>query len=80
MLDSTLDLSPSMCPRIFSSHTHPFHFTRRLLVSTSTGSTWKLFFLASDDNIVSHLSSLDVFDYIIVGSGIGGGILAEELL
>lgn len=37
-------------------------------------------FLASDDDVVSHLSSLDVFDYIIVGSGIGGGILAEELI
>lgn len=37
-------------------------------------------FLASDDDVVSQLSSLNVFDYIIVGSGIGGGILAEELL
>jgi len=37
-------------------------------------------FLASDDDVVSQLSSLDIFDYIIVGSGIGGGILAEELL
>lgn len=37
-------------------------------------------FLASDADVVSQLSSLDVFDYIIIGSGIGGGILAEELL
>ena len=37
-------------------------------------------FLASDDDVVTQLSNLDIFDYIIVGSGIGGGILAEELL
>ena len=37
-------------------------------------------FLLSDDDIITQLSSLDVFDCIIVGSGIGGGILAEELL
>ena len=33
-----------------------------------------------DDDVVSQLSSLDVFDYIIVSSGTGSGILAEELL
>ena len=37
-------------------------------------------FLPSDDDLVTQLSNLDVFDYIIVGSGIGGGILAEEIL
>ena len=36
-------------------------------------------FLAADVDIICQLSKLGVYDYIIVGSGIGGGILAEEL-
>ena len=35
--------------------------------------------LANDPAIVSKLSALNLYDYVIVGSGIGGGILAEEL-
>jgi choline dehydrogenase-like flavoprotein len=36
-------------------------------------------FLASDCDIVSQLSELGIYDYIIVGSGIGGGVLSEDL-
>lgn len=36
--------------------------------------------LASDPSLVAKLSKLGYYDYIIVGSGIGGGILAEELV
>ena len=36
-------------------------------------------FLATDCDIVRQLSDLGVYEYVIVGSGIGGGILAEEL-
>lgn len=36
--------------------------------------------LASDPSRVAKLSALGYYDYIIVGSGIGGGILAEELV
>jgi choline dehydrogenase-like flavoprotein len=37
-------------------------------------------FLASDPSLVAKLSALGHYDYVIVGSGIGGGILAEELV
>lgn len=36
--------------------------------------------LANDPAIVSKLSALNLYDYVIVGSGIGGGILAEDLV
>jgi hypothetical protein len=36
--------------------------------------------LASDPSVVAKLSARGHYDYIIVGSGIGGGILAEELV
>ncbi|KAF8250318.1 FAD/NAD(P)-binding domain-containing protein [Wilcoxina mikolae CBS 423.85] len=36
-------------------------------------------FLAVDCNTVRMLCDLGVYEYVIVGSGIGGGILAEEL-
>jgi hypothetical protein len=36
--------------------------------------------LASDPSLVAKLSTLRCYDYVIVGSGIGGGILAEELV
>lgn len=36
--------------------------------------------LASDIEIVSLLSKTGIYDYIVVGSGIGGGILSEELV
>lgn len=36
-------------------------------------------FLATDFDIVNQLSELGVYEYIIVGSGIGEGILAKEL-
>ena len=34
--------------------------------------------LASDIELVSRVSATGIYDFIIVGSGIGGGILAEE--
>lgn len=36
--------------------------------------------LASDIELVSRLSTTGVYDFIIVGSGIDGDILAEELV
>ena len=36
--------------------------------------------LASDIELVSRLSGTGIYDFVIVGSGIGGGILAEELV
>ena len=36
--------------------------------------------LASDLELVSRLSTTGIYDFVIVGSGIGGGILAEELV
>ena len=36
--------------------------------------------LASDIELVSRLSTTGVYDYVVVGSGIGGGILTEELV
>jgi hypothetical protein len=36
-------------------------------------------FLATDCDVVRQLCDLGIYDYIVVGSGIGGGILCEEL-
>lgn len=36
--------------------------------------------LASDIELVSRLSTTGVYDFIVVGSGFGGGILSEELV
>ena len=36
-------------------------------------------FFATDPDLISGRCTQDSFDYIIVGSGIGGGILATEL-
>jgi hypothetical protein len=37
-------------------------------------------FLAYDADYVRKLCEIGVYDYVIIGSGIGGGILAEELV